>query len=279
MDIVIDKQDFEWSLPVGMSAHDEVYESVKPAIDTALDNYCISLLGDVGIQQVMAAEESTALKRYFKMMVCIDGFLSVLRQLDLVLTPTGFGIVSNDTVSPASKQRVDALEAQLRTALCRARAMTVHLLRSEEWGCTAKAVRAIRYAYTDHYFFFASASSGAYSYKDWQNMQPVIQRTDELLRVRFGDEQTDDLLDAYRRDDHDRLTAYTTALQLTCDLTDRAAASSEDVRGTALWRRLERELEGNGEVYALYHGSDAYKAAHVETFGNKKESTAFLFNG
>ena len=64
-------------------------------------------------------------------------------------------------------------------------------------------------------------------------MQPVIQRTDELLRVRFGDEQTDDLLDAYRRDDHDRLTAYTTALQLTCDLTDRAATSSEDVRGTA----------------------------------------------
>jgi hypothetical protein len=188
MDIVIDKQDFEWSLPVGMSAHDEVYESVKPAIDTALDNYCITLLGDIGIQQVMAAEEGTALKRYFKMMVCIDGFLSVLRQLDLVLTPTGFGIVSNDTVSPASKQRVDALEAQLRTALCRARAMTVHLLRSNEWGCTAKAVRAIRYAYTDHYFFFASASSGAYSYKDWQNMQPVIQRTDELLRVRFGDE-------------------------------------------------------------------------------------------
>lgn len=279
MDIVIEKQDFEWSLPVGMSAHDEVYESVKPAIDTALDNYCISLLGDVGIQQVMAAEESTALKRYFKMMVCIDGFLSVLRQLDLVLTPTGFGIVSNDTVSPASKQRVDGLEGQLRTALCRARAMTVHLLRSNEWGCTAKAVRAIRYTYTDHYFFFSSTSSGAWTYKDWQNMQPIIERTDELLRVRFGDEQIDDLLDAYRRDDHDRLTAYTTALQLSCDLADRAAASSEDVRSTALWRSLERELEGNASVYALYHGSDAYKAAHVESFSNKKESTAFLFNG
>lgn len=279
MDIVIDKQDFEWSLPVGMSAHDEVYESVKPAIDTALDNYCITLLGDVGIQQVMAAEESTALKRYFKMMVCIDGFLSVLRQLDLVLTPTGFGIVSNDTVSPASKQRVDALEAQLRTALCRARAMTVHLLRSEEWGCTTKAVRAIRYTYTEHYFFFSSTSSGAWTYKDWQNMLPIIERTDELLRVRFGDEQIDDLLDAYRRDDHDRLTAYTTALQLSCDLADRAAMSSEDVRSTALWRSLERELEGNSSVYALYHGSDAYKAAHVESFSNKKESTAFLFNG
>ena len=79
MDIVIDKQDFEWSLPVGMSAHDEVYESVKPAIDTALDNYCITLLGDVGIQQVMSAELSTALYRYFMMLVCIDGFLSVLR--------------------------------------------------------------------------------------------------------------------------------------------------------------------------------------------------------
>lgn len=104
------KQDFELALPVGISAHDEVYDAVSPAIATALDNYCSMLLGDVGIKRVTESEEDSQLKRYFNMLVCIDGFLSVFRQLDLVLTPTGFGIVSNDTISPASKQRVDALE-------------------------------------------------------------------------------------------------------------------------------------------------------------------------
>lgn len=110
--ITIYKEDFERALPVGVSAHDEVFESVMPAIDSTLDRYCSNMLGEAGIKLVTETDDDSALKFYFKKLVCIDAFLSVLRQLDLVLTPTGFGIVSNDNVSPASKQRVDALEVR-----------------------------------------------------------------------------------------------------------------------------------------------------------------------
>lgn len=277
--LTISRQDFEQSLPVGISAHDEVYESVAPAISTALNNYYTMLLGDSGAQLVESPDESTPLKQYFRQLVCIDAFLSVFRQLDLVLTPTGFGIVSNDTVSPASKQRVDALEGQLRTALCRARAMTVDILRSPEWGSGTEAANFIRFIYTEHYYFFSPANTGSRSYLDWQAIQTAIADTDEQLRLRFSDEQLDDILDAYRCADRNRLKAYAAFMQLSCDLTDLWATRAKAALQSPTYRRLQREVEQSPDIFALYAASDAYKAAHQEPFHNTKESSAFIFNG
>lgn len=277
--IIISRQDFEQSLPVGASATDEVYESVAPAIDTALNNYCTMLLGDAGAQLVKSPDESTPLKQYFKQLVCIDAFLSVFRQLDLVLTPTGFGIVSNDTISPASKQRVDALEGQLRTALCRARAMTVDCLRSPEWGSGIEAANFIRFIYSEHYFFFSPANTGSRSYLDWQAVQPAVQDTDEQLRLRFSDAQIDDILDAYRRADANRLKSYAAFMQLACDLTDLWATRAKAALQSPTYRRLQREADGNLALFAPYAASDAYQAFHREAFRNTKDSSAFLFNG
>lgn len=276
--IQITKDDFEQALPVGVSAHDTVYESISPAIATMLDNYCSMLLGEAGIKRV-DSDDGSSLKQYFKMMVCIDAFLSVFRQLDLVLTPTGFGIVSNDTISPASKQRVDALEGQLRTALCRARAMTVKLLCSAEWGRGPEAKNFIRYLYTEHNFFFSGQGSPAKTYQDWQAFQTAISDTDEQLRLRFGDDLIDDFLDALRCNDHDRLTVYASAMQLACDVTDKWATMGKAAAVTPMFRRLERLVENDAETYALYRSSTAYEIAHIEHFSNKKDSSAYVFNG
>lgn len=276
--IQITKDDFEQALPVGVSAHDTVYESISPAIDIMLDNYCSMLLGEAGIKRVNS-DDGSSLKQYFKMTVCIDAFLSVFRQLDLVLTPTGFGIVSNDTISPASKQRVDALEGQLRTALCRARAMTVKLLCSAEWGRGPEAKNFIRYLYTEHNFFFSGQGSSAKTYLDWQAFQNAIIDTDVQLRLRFGDELIDDFLDALRCNDHDRLTVYASAMQLACDVTDKWATMGKAAAVTPMFRRLERLVENDAETYALYRSSPAYEIAHIEHFSNKKESSGYVFNG
>lgn len=276
--ITIFKEDFERSLPVGASAHDEVFEAVYPAIEAALNNYYDMLLGEPGAQRVESTDENEPLKYYFKMLVCVDAFLSVFRQLDLVLTSTGFGIVSNDTISPASKQRVDALEAQLRTAQCRARAMVVQQLRSEEWGVTEQAQNFVRHIYTEHYFFFAQGIQSR-SYKDWETMQRAISEAEEQLRVRFSDEQIDDVLKAYRCKDKKNMAEYGGFVQLARDFVDLWAADGDGALHSALFRRMERLVEGNPETFCIYPTTTAYSSAHMLTFSNKKESSAFLFNG
>lgn len=173
--VTIDKVDFERALPVGASSHEEVYLSVQGAIGEQLVCSTESLLGEAGEKMVDAAENDSPLVLFFKKYVCLSAFLSVLRQLDLVLTPTGFGIVSNDNLSPASKQRVDALDGLLRTERMKALSMTVNLLRSEDWGKTDQAKRYVPYLY-DAYAFFFSATPYR-TYQDWTAFQGAIEGT------------------------------------------------------------------------------------------------------
>lgn len=46
--------------------------------------------------------------------ICYDAALVAIPQLDLVATPTGFGIVSNEQTAPASRERVEALKESVR---------------------------------------------------------------------------------------------------------------------------------------------------------------------
>ena len=232
--VTIDKVDFERALPVGASSHEEVYLSVQGAIGEQLVCSTESLLGEAGEKMVDAAENDSPLVLFFKKYVCLSAFLSVLRQLDLVLTPTGFGIVSNDNLSPASKQRVDALDGLLRTERMKALSMTVNLLRSEDWGKTDQAKRYVPYLY-DAYAFFFSATPYR-TYQDWTAFQGAIEGTDDVLREAMGDEQMETLIDAFRRADASMPKVYTDVQRCVVALTEKYAVS-KDVRGTGLFIR------------------------------------------
>lgn len=55
------------------------------------------------------ADIDAALADIVKTFVCLWAFYNALPQLDLIWTPTGFGITSNNTLAPASKERVENL--------------------------------------------------------------------------------------------------------------------------------------------------------------------------
>ena len=172
MEITITKSDFEQALPVGAAANDSVYESVKPAIERQLSFSKDVLLGVAGMAYLEEKGEDSPLLKWYKQLVCLSAFLSVLRQLDLVLTPTGFGVVSNDNLAPASKQRVDALEGALRTQYWKTLAMTLNGLRSENWGATDQARHFINHLYDEYTYFFETHQNA--SATDWDGYQQTI---------------------------------------------------------------------------------------------------------
>ncbi|MGN1239308.1 MAG: DUF6712 family protein [Paludibacteraceae bacterium] len=66
-----------------------------------------------------------------------DAFLRAVPSLDLVLTPNGFGVVSNNTIAPASKDRVDRLLTSLENSRDFAIDQLLHeLLVQSEWRTT-----------------------------------------------------------------------------------------------------------------------------------------------
>lgn len=59
--------------------------------------------------QLCLADESSLLRIYTAKVVVSQAFMQAVPSLDLVLTPNGFGIVSNANIAPASKERVERL--------------------------------------------------------------------------------------------------------------------------------------------------------------------------
>ena len=213
-------------------------------------------------------------------MVVSAAFVAVMRQLDLVLTPTGFGVVSNDNVSPASKQRVDALEGQLRKSEYVSRAIVLMLLRSEEWGETQQAVANIPYMFDEYDFFVIQRNRMSGDVDEWLKIQQLIRDADRHLRMKISDSQMDVLMSAYRKSG-DYMSDYQSIISYIKDFHyDWCFGSQTDAMGYPL-RKIISTMENPdaAELYGNYLKSEAYKLNHHETIKNTKDSSAFFFNG
>ena len=71
--------------------------------------------------RIRSYSDSTPLLHYCRIITAAEAMLHAVPQLDLILTPNGFGIVSNQNIAPASKERIErlllALEKQRDDAL------------------------------------------------------------------------------------------------------------------------------------------------------------------
>jgi hypothetical protein len=205
--------------------------------------------------------------------VSLSAFLSVFRQLDLVLTPTGFGVVQNNQVAPASKQRVDALIGQLRDALLTASGMLLEeLCKVSEWGDTYQAAEQIDTLFYD-IRLMTMMHGPAVSHLDWQAAQPRIGEADEMLRLRMSPEYMDELLDHVR---HDQLTADDRPIIFLCRHIISLWIAGDHKAIDLKMRRLVNTLDADLEKYATY-AQYGYPVNHHETFQNTQDSPAYVF--
>lgn len=75
-------------------------------------------LSESWVRRFLVCEEQFALvdSEDLGKLIAEDAFIRAIPSLDLVLTPNGFGVVSNNTIAPASKERVERLLANLERA-------------------------------------------------------------------------------------------------------------------------------------------------------------------
>lgn len=268
----ISKQEFEKIVSVATSSHDEVYEKVQPHFPAELDRCKADVLGDVGTSAI-EGEGNEKLKEAIMRWVCLHTFLSVFRQLDLVLTPTGFGVVSTQQMAPASKQRVDALLGQLRDNCLKAHGMLLEsLCKVSGWGASSQAKENIDNLFFD-FRMLQKMQGPAASHLDWQAAQRLIYEADEHLRRKISNQYMDHLLDAVRcgtvsADDHPVIFQCRHIINLWI------AGDQEAVK--LKMRRLLNMLDGDLEKYSIY-GEFGYPVNHHETFKNTQDAPAYIF--
>lgn len=273
MKIQISKDDFEQSILVATSSHSEVFESVRPHFYEAYNNIQKRFLGYVGEE---ALETNERLSAAVVKAVCLTAFLGNVRHLDLVLTPTGFGVVANNEVSPASSARVEALIEQCMVACLKAEGeMITWLSATEGWGESLQAKMSITLLVfsIEQYAFQVKQELSS---KQWKDKLSALYEADGVMRRVISDEQMDDLLEMERgaKDKNDtaveiifkvrRCMIFLAEGLLTAYSNERA--------------RLLRYFDANLDKFPLYANSSAYKANHFKEFNNEKSKPAFVFN-
>ena len=92
------------------------FEKIMPWLDQAERWVMTQFIGSDLAPELTAMPETEPLRTCATLVVVHEAFLRAVPSLDLVLTPNGFGIVSNQNVAPASPHRVARLLGSLETS-------------------------------------------------------------------------------------------------------------------------------------------------------------------
>ena len=84
-------------------------EKIAPHLEGAEAWLTTTFLGEAVLAKLPQETDNNQLLHFSRMAVVAEAMLHAVPQLDLVLTPNGFGIVSNSNIAPASKERVERL--------------------------------------------------------------------------------------------------------------------------------------------------------------------------
>ncbi len=209
--------------------------------------------------------------------VCLQAFVMTARSLDLVLTATGFGIVSTNSTAPASKSRVDALIEECRIqSIVSLHDIILHMTSAEGWGGTPCAETSICCLFWN-VGHLTSYTTLQLTSDNWQKASGQALEADVTLRKAISDEYMEELLRKIRTHS---LNNDDTIIVNKCLVfiggfisrydTDRRPASKE-------LDAIVGQLETYVQHYPTYQQSATYRGRHAERYKNKKDDPTFFF--
>lgn len=269
----------------------EVFESYVPAAkmperNTSVYNrlqlqfvaaYAMMIRTLISPQCEAVLDTNDRLKNLAIPLVCIDAFVRTCRSLDLVLTATGFGIVSTESTAPASKSRVDALIEELSLQeLDLIDEMIQELMTAEGWGQTEQAQMRVPT------FFYRPSQMSLTTLKmttdNWHRATGFASTASALLRNEISDEYMDELLLKLRTASMGN--ADTIVVQK-CVAFMADFISMYELNGgrpnELLLRQVVHQLETYRDSYPTYTSSTLYARRHAERYKNRKEDPTFFF--
>lgn len=210
-------------------------------------------------------------------LVCIDAFVRTCRSLDLVLTATGFGIVSTESTAPASKSRVDALIEELSLQeLDLIDEMIQELMKVEGWGQTEQAQMRVPT------FFYRPGQMRLTTLKmttdNWYKASGLASTASAILRDEISDEYMDELLLKTRTGTQGNadIIVIQKCLAFMADFISMYDIC-DGVPNPVLLRQVVHQLESYPDSYPTYTSSTLYARRHAERYKNKKEDPTFFF--
>ena len=268
----ISKNELQAFLPVLTFPTEELSNKVLDQVPIIYERVLNEILGTIG--------EAALDRPHIRMAVCQNvasrAMLGVFAQLDVVATPTGFGVVSNQDTAPASSARVQALKTEVYDIELRSRHWLLSQLTCiEGWGETPQAKTNITSTFWNSLYLQTYCGMSNYGLADWLKAAPKILLAENIIRRKVGTAMYLDVLHHIRTADLQDYIPLTQAMH-----TFTAAHIIGDVlTQRECMRQLLEELEDptKADLYKLYLDSSAYRANHYQRKRNEKEKPGFIF--
>lgn len=278
--IEITTEQFEQLLPMVGTASEDVFLKMQPSFAATYADMIDSTIGEEYEEQACA--EGSPLAGYVRNFVILSTFLQRLRSHDLILTDTGFGIVSNENIAPASQARVDALEHELRCMADVALYGAINRLRLiDGWADTVQAYATIKSFVWCPLLLrqWCGARHDATS-DDLARLLPDIYAAENALRRELSAAQIDELLAEERRAAYK--PSHREAIMHICRFIGMRvdANASDGVRHIDVAEQMGQVLqfvEDHISDFPIYRNSPAYRANHMDAYENKTDDPTFFF--
>lgn len=277
MSLLIEKDYFESVVLSATEATGNVFESLQGAITDAHSEAC-DLLGATLYNRLSADMEvdhpACLLAQRVKKWVVLRAYEMAIPHLDLVLTPTGFGIVSNQNTAPASADRVNRLLQVVTDAKEDAFDDLLDALRGQEdWHDSPVAV-----------MYFSSLLWNArqlarygFSHPHRSHLREArakITNAELRLKEAISPEFFQELCDSVRHNttSPQQMSAITYCLNVIgCELDNSPRESLRHCR------QLVKFLDANIKDFHTYANSTAYEANNFKQYENAVNDSCYFF--
>ena len=226
--------------------------------------------------------EENALRVATTQAVVYEAFRRAVPHLDIILTPNGFGIVSNTNIAPASKERINRLLDALLDNRDAALSQVLSLLPAESgWLGTKQAqfFAATMFSNMEVTLRFPKASGGRW--EQYLSLREKAIGIEQFFAAQYLSVELMDVLRSevqsgqYRSMLHQKICRILQAVEIRC-LNSTDPTAWMHFEHNALFE-LVNTIRDNPEDFPEWHSSATAELYEPPIFENKKESKGFWF--
>lgn len=253
------------------------FDKLVPFIDDAEEWLYQTFAPQTLIEKLASIDEEQ--QNIVKRLVAYQAFLSAIPSLDLVLTPNGFGIVSNSNIAPASKERVEKLMASLerqRDNVLKLYLMYTMLYAGSRWAETEQGsyFTATLFPNID---LCDKCGITEHRWSQYQQLREKLLPIEHKLENEFFSKPQ---MDTFRK----RILSWFYSKPLTLETTVIDAIRSLEVSLLTGFELLPQTaldivntMRSNPDVFTFWANSDTAKLFSPDLFINKKSSGGYWF--
>ena len=266
--MTIDKKTFESVVLSATSSTAHVFDMLQSHLVVTEQNLKSELFGSFDYTSVTGIE-AIAIR-----LVCLRTYYEQIPHLDLVLTPTGFGVVSNENVVPASADRVKELRKQVKAAYDDAYDDAILAMLGTDW------VKSVSGRVHTNSLYNTAHDLRSYACCPYAHRSDLLERlvqiaeAEEYIRRTISSEFFEVLLEGVRTKE--------LSIEYRMLVHELKLAVAGWLHGNTNVLRMKlanivNEIEKHIDDYPEYKNSEAYRVKHFEHYQNGKDDTTYFF--